>query len=323
MEDCLDGRLTCRGRSTGASIADVSMTGQPRSLSITAIIPTHNRPERVRAAVQSVQNQTQTVDEILVVDDARNAETARTVNLISLADPRVRLVRNDRPGAAASRNCGLREASGRFCAFLDDDDAWLPGCVQTLVEAILLDSSCAAYGSMLVIGGSNATVRCPVVPRTLGHLLERNPGFGGVNGLFSTEILRSVGGFDEQLASFEDKELAMRLLGMDLPVTCRRDLVALVSDHGQKRVSNSNDHSDAMAFLARRYNSQFGYVERRFVALRIRLMRSMDADHEPRISLRFTRGVIRLRSAYLHVLYRHLSHRSAYQTMGRASRVRT
>lgn len=85
------------------------------------IIPTHGRPDLLRAAVQSVCMQHVTSIEVLVIDDA-SAEPVGDFD-----DPRVRVIRQPmQRGPAASRNAGLDAARGRYIAFLDDDDLWLP-----------------------------------------------------------------------------------------------------------------------------------------------------------------------------------------------------
>jgi glycosyltransferase involved in cell wall biosynthesis len=83
------------------------------------IIPTHNRPDLLAQAIASVQAQTVGDAEIIVVDDA--SEPPARVN------GGVVLVRHDEPrGPAASRNAGVRAATGRVVTFLDDDDLWVP-----------------------------------------------------------------------------------------------------------------------------------------------------------------------------------------------------
>ena len=85
------------------------------------VIPTHGRPEYVDAALRSVLAQTFTDFECIVVDDA----SPEPPDLPS--DTRVRLVRrHDNGGPAAARNSGIDVATGKYVAFLDDDDLWLP-----------------------------------------------------------------------------------------------------------------------------------------------------------------------------------------------------
>lgn len=83
------------------------------------IIPTHDRPDLLRAAIRSVRDQRVDEIEIIVVDDASDPPVVVNDDIV--------LVRHDRPlGPAAARNAGVAAARGRAVAFLDDDDLWLP-----------------------------------------------------------------------------------------------------------------------------------------------------------------------------------------------------
>ena len=90
---------------------------------VSVIIPTYNRADRCRRAVESACEQSHEALEIIVVDDGSQDETADTLQGL---DDRVRYVRQRNAGVAAARNHGLKLASGDYVAFLDSDDTWLP-----------------------------------------------------------------------------------------------------------------------------------------------------------------------------------------------------
>ncbi|MEJ3403904.1 glycosyltransferase family 2 protein [Rathayibacter sp. YIM 133350] len=96
---------------------------------VSVVIPTVGR-EEVAIAVQSALDQTHAVHEVLVM-----ADTADEFEVP--ADPRVRIIRvGPRAGGNVARQTGVEQATGELVALLDDDDAWLPGRIQTQLAAV-------------------------------------------------------------------------------------------------------------------------------------------------------------------------------------------
>jgi glycosyltransferase involved in cell wall biosynthesis len=101
---------------------------------ISIVIPTYNHAHFLGRALQSVLDQTYTHWEALVIDNHSQDNTDEVVN--SFSDPRIRLFKIHNHGViAASRNLGMREASGEWIAFLDSDDYWYPGKLEILMAA--------------------------------------------------------------------------------------------------------------------------------------------------------------------------------------------
>ena len=92
---------------------------------VSVIIPTYNRADYLKLALKSVMEQTYKKIEVIVTDDGSTDNTAEVVT--SFNDTRIKYFYQKNTGLpAAARNLGLREASGEYIAFLDDDDMWLP-----------------------------------------------------------------------------------------------------------------------------------------------------------------------------------------------------
>ena len=92
---------------------------------VSVVIPSYNSSSYIMAAIESALNQTYDNLEVIVADDASTDETCAMVR--KMEDPRIRLIeRTENGGAAAARNSAIRAASGRYIAFLDSDDYWLP-----------------------------------------------------------------------------------------------------------------------------------------------------------------------------------------------------
>lgn len=90
---------------------------------VSVIIPTYNRVELLRRAVESVLAQTRPADEILIVDDGSTDGTREMCRDLPAV---VRYIHQENAGVSAARNRGIREASGVCLAFLDSDDEWRP-----------------------------------------------------------------------------------------------------------------------------------------------------------------------------------------------------
>ena len=102
---------------------------------VSVIIPTYNRQKLLRQALASVLQQTYKDLEVIIVDSSSCKRThlnnAKTLHL----DNRVRYAyKEENRGVAVARNDGIRMASGRYVAFLDDDDVWLPQKVEKQVQ---------------------------------------------------------------------------------------------------------------------------------------------------------------------------------------------
>jgi len=101
--------------------------------SVSVIIPTYNRAEWVLGSIESALGQTRPPDEIIVIDDGSTDDTPR---VLAGAPEGVRCFRQDNAGVSEARNRGVREATGRWIAFLDSDDRWYPEKLEIQLAAL-------------------------------------------------------------------------------------------------------------------------------------------------------------------------------------------
>lgn len=104
---------------------------------ISIIVPVYNGASFIRETMEMVQAQTYTDWELILVDDASEDDSIAVIEsfLAENPDSRIRLIKKEKnEGAALSRNQGIKEAKGRYLAFLDADDIWFSHKLQTQME---------------------------------------------------------------------------------------------------------------------------------------------------------------------------------------------
>lgn len=218
------------------------MTSPPNT---SVIIPVFNGERFILAAVQSVLDQLDADDEVLVVDDG---STDATSALLNLPDRRLKLIAGQHLGPSAARNLGLRAAHGELIAFLDHDDAWPAGRHVALRAALAADVSIdATTGRMLILiepDGIAADYRDlhrqfrPCLPWTC---------------LFRRSIIDKAGLFDESLRYGEDFDYYLRLLeaGMKLGY-CDHDAL-IYRRHSGNATNHGPTHAQtSLALVARK-----------------------------------------------------------------------
>lgn len=100
---------------------------------VSVIMPSYNTANFIEESINSVLNQTYQNFEIIIVDDCSTDNTDEVVE--GIKDERIKYIKNEKnSGAAVSRNRALREAKGKWIAFLDSDDVWLPEKLETQIN---------------------------------------------------------------------------------------------------------------------------------------------------------------------------------------------
>ncbi len=211
---------------------------------LSVVLPTHDRPERLRDAVRSILSQEYPSIELIVVDDGSTVSTASTLDELTAQDRRLIVVRHDQAlGSAAARNAGLAAASGELVAFCDDDDVWLPGAAGVAVAASGPSTS-VVYGWHQVL--HEQTGRCVTfrVPAQCGPSVMR---WINVPSILSGVVRRSVVGdalqFDTTLYTSEDWDLWLRCADL-APMTLVPTALYRYVQHGGERVTRGDAGHD-------------------------------------------------------------------------------
>ena len=212
---------------------------------VSVIIPTFRRHDSLVLAVRSALLQGDAIREVLVVDDNRDPDDEGKVQalLASIGDPRLVYLRNrGKPGGSSSRNVAIRQASAPMLAFLDDDDQWLPGKIDSQLAAMTPDMvgiDCGyveydeTWGLMLEVRGearlrSQKDLLAGYCPTSTSLVILRR------------DVALQAGLFDEALASFEDYDFWVRCAAFGAFATLQGPYCIYVQ-HAGYRLSVSTD----------------------------------------------------------------------------------
>lgn len=119
---------------------------------VSIIMPLYNCEEYIQESIESVRQQTYKNWELIIVDDASTDKSVNIVKQIMKEESRICFTSlNVNSGASNARNIAIKEAKGKFIAFLDSDDLWLPTKLVKQIEAMEMENILLSYGSYILI----------------------------------------------------------------------------------------------------------------------------------------------------------------------------
>lgn len=146
---------------------------------VSIITPCYNARTTIAETIESVMAQTYNDWELLVIDDCSTDNSAEIIKQYCAKDARIRYLRTDTPSGspALPRNIGIDNARGRFIAFLDADDVWLPEKLEKQV-AFMTARNCplsySYYEKMDWQGNRNERIVRTRDLTTYGNILKSN-----------------------------------------------------------------------------------------------------------------------------------------------------
>jgi glycosyltransferase involved in cell wall biosynthesis len=176
------------------------------------VITTYNRSKLLARAIASAQLAGRD-PEIVVVDDASTDETRKVCRSLK----GIRYIRTDRRlGVAGARNVGIRESSGEYICFLDDDDERLPGSIDIQLDRLEADPHAGVVYGPTLITSDGAPLDQSSYPEQFPQgdvfwkLLEQNfIPCGSV--VFRRSAFMQVGPLDENIPGIDDWDLWLRM----------------------------------------------------------------------------------------------------------------
>lgn len=147
---------------------------------VSIITPSYNSTKFIPATIESVLAQTYQNWEMLIVDDCSKDESRKVIREYTVKDDRIKLIElTENSGAAVARNTAIKAAKGKYVAFLDSDDLWVPTKLEKQIEFMEINDYAFTYSKyQLMDVDGNILDKVIDVPRNIDY-----------NGLLSNTII--------------------------------------------------------------------------------------------------------------------------------------
>jgi glycosyltransferase involved in cell wall biosynthesis len=215
--------------------------------SVSVVIPLYNKGPYIARALTSVLTQTFQDFEVIVVDDGSTDDGAEVVR--GFDDPRIRLIQQENQGVSAARNRGIEAARAELVAFLDADDEWMAGHLETIIRLRRNASEAGLYATSYIESLSKKRMKRPrfaaIPPEPWEGLVPnyfKSCTYGDALVCSSTacipkHILTKFGGFQEGFWWGEDTDLWGRI-AFQYPVAFSWDGGVILHRDAENRACN-------------------------------------------------------------------------------------
>lgn len=163
-------------------------------VNVSIITATYNSSEYISKTIESIRNQSYSNWELLITDDCSDDGTIEIIKEIIKKDQRVKLFcLKKNSGAGKARNNSIREANGRFIAFCDSDDLWLPYKLETQLRFLGENNLDFTYSSYFTQDENGKRIGCVYAPNKISFQdILRNNYIGCLTAIYDSKQLGKV-----------------------------------------------------------------------------------------------------------------------------------
>ncbi len=171
------------------------MQNEKRTPLISIITPAYNSESFIEETMKSVLAQTYRHWEMIIVDDCSKDETVELVQTYMEQDERIKLIKlTENSGPAITRNTAINNAKGRFLAFLDSDDQWLPNKLEKQLQFMVDQQIAFSFSAYHVINeaGENTGTTIGVPDQVTYEELLKNNVIGCLTVMLDKEAIGDI-----------------------------------------------------------------------------------------------------------------------------------
>lgn len=168
------------------------MTPDRSHIQVSIITPNYNGEAFIAETIQSVLNQDFVGWELIIIDDNSSDESIKIIE--SFHDDRIQLVRLDKnQGAAIARNEGIRQATGRWIAFLDGDDVWMSNKLSEQISFMRNNNYAFTYTAYEKMNEYSQKIGQITVPKKVNyHDLLKTCSIGCLTAIYDSQQLGKI-----------------------------------------------------------------------------------------------------------------------------------
>lgn len=224
---------------------------------VSVIIPFFNRSHTIERCLISVQKQTLSDFECLIIDDGSDTNEALALQSIAggLSDERFRIITSQsNRGGGAARNAGIEQAQGEYIAFLDSDDEWLPTKLEKQLQFSLEQGlpfiSCQSY--VHHADGIGVLPTLPLGTESVSdYLFCRNGWLPTPSFFLKRDALDSIR-FDESLPRHQDYDFLLELENAGVMSSCLMEPLVIVHWEDMHASGRAYNIQNSIHFLGTR-----------------------------------------------------------------------
>ena len=233
---------------------------------ITVVIPAYNRLDLILETLNSIENQSYSPLECIIVDDGSpenlSPQIERWVDMHPTSNISWKVYRQENQGACGARNYGARKSNGEFVLFLDSDDKLEPTAIEKAKEAAESHNSRIAYFQVQVTY-SDLSPKANLIygsPKSKGSNYYMDYSWHTIGALYHKSLLQEVGPWNESVSGNDDWEFQVRAKLKETNPVFINEVLGYYRDHDDQRLSVKTYNVGWMTDLIGVLNSIIGQL---------------------------------------------------------------
>ncbi len=221
------------------------------------VIPLFNKANFIKETLKSVQNQSFSDFEVIIVNDGSTDNSVKIVQ--EFKDDRISIINQDNQGASAARNNGINQAKANWIALLDADDIWYKNHLEEILQSIKklkhVDLVSNAYQIRLNSGYIKTPIYSQDLPDNISFIDNYfeysyiDPLFWTSSVAFKKSSFLKINGFDENLKTGQDLDLFIRFALQNYKLGYNPKITLLYLRHTQNNLSSKISLEEKLIYI--------------------------------------------------------------------------